>query len=150
MERNPKSDQPGPYVTPVKHDDTWGTPDALFATLHAEHGFTVDADALPHNAKLPRFWSPAEDGLKQSWDGERVFCNPPWSNVGPWVAKALSLSRGKVVLLLPSRTDRQWFHDLAWVAKITFLRGRLRFKAPEGRKQGSAREGALLAVIQRD
>jgi predicted nucleic acid-binding Zn ribbon protein len=33
-----------------------------------------------------------------------------------------------VVLLVPARTDTRWFHD--WVAnkaKVTFLRGRLRF-----------------------
>lgn len=143
----PKS---GPYVTPVKHDDTWATPQALYARLDREHGFSVDAAALPHNTKHPRFWGPTEDGLAQDWNGETVFVNPPWSNVAPWVAKALSLSCGKAVLVLPSRTDRQWFHDLlAAKAEIEFLKGRLRFVAPEGRRQGSAREGALVAVVRR-
>lgn len=63
------------------------TPASLFDPLHAEHRFTVDAAASPANAKLPRFWTLEDDALSRSWAGERVFCNPPYSDIRAWVEK---------------------------------------------------------------
>jgi hypothetical protein len=54
----------------------WATPQWLFDALHVRFGFTLDVCAIPENAKLPRFFSPAEDALVQSWQGERCFCPP--------------------------------------------------------------------------
>lgn len=51
----------------------WGTPQALFDKLNAEFCFTVDAAALPSNAKCSRFWSPEEDGLRQNWGGVKKY-----------------------------------------------------------------------------
>ena len=63
----------------AKDRDELGTPPELFESLHRRFHFTVDAAALPHNAKLARFWTPEDDGLERSWEGERVWCNPPYS-----------------------------------------------------------------------
>lgn len=68
-------------------DDRATTPE-FFAELHDRFGFTVDVAAEAHNAKLPRFHTPEQNGLTQSWNGERVFCNPPYSNIRPWIEKA--------------------------------------------------------------
>lgn len=90
-------------------DDRATTPED-FGKLHERFNFTVDACALPHNAKLPRFFSPAQDGLLQDWSGERVFCNPPYSNIEPWVIKARESGAELVVLLLPAnRTEQGWW-----------------------------------------
>ena len=51
----------------------WETPKELFDKLNKEFCFTVDAAALPTNAKCPRFWSPAEDGLQQNWGGAKKY-----------------------------------------------------------------------------
>ena len=110
--------------------DLWATPQAFFDTIHAEFGFTLDACALPENAKCARFYTPERDGLKQAWQGV-VWCNPPYGRViGQWVQKAHESAQAgaTVVLLLPARTDTRWFHDYIYNrAEIRFLRGRLKF-----------------------
>lgn len=109
----------------------------VFDPLHQRFGFTVDAAASPHNAKLPRFWTVEDDGLAQSWAGERVWCNPPYSRIRPWVEKATieAGGAGLVVMLLPAnRTEQGWWQDLIEPYRdrpggpsVEFLRGRMRF-----------------------
>ena len=111
----------------------WSTPPATFAELHAEFGFTLDPCATPENATCPIFYTKAEDGLAQSWDGQVVFMNPPYGReIGKWMQKAYdSWSQGgaTVVCLVPARTDTAWWHDYAMRGEIRFLRGRLKFGA---------------------
>src|SRR6185295_6484434 len=68
-------------------DDRATCPD-LFRRLHERFGFTVDVAASLTNRKVHRYYSIEEDGLSQSWAGERVWCNPPFSCIEPWVRKA--------------------------------------------------------------
>lgn len=108
--------------------DEWETPWDLFIDLHCEFGFTLDPCATHENAKCEKYFTIEDDGLAQSWDGERVFCNPPYGRqISKWVKKA-SESRGLVVMLLPARTDTVYFHDYIYGhAEIRFLRGRIKF-----------------------
>ena len=115
--------------------DERATPQEYFDLLHRRFRFTVDAAALPYNAKLERYWSPEDDGLAQDWRGERVWCNPPFSDIEPWVVKARDGGAELAVLLVPaSRTDLDWWHDhveperdRGGRLRVEFLRGRLRF-----------------------
>lgn len=119
-----------------KVDDRETDP-VVFHGLHERFQFTVDAAASEHNTKLPRFWSVEDDGLAQSWSGERVWCNPPYSNIRPWVEKASLLEADLAVLLLPAnRTEQGWWQDLVEPSRdlpggprVEFLRGRMRFIA---------------------
>lgn len=66
----------------------WATPQDLFDKLNREFRFTLDPAATKKNAKCKRFYTEKENGLEQSWKGERVFCNPPYGRViGDWVKK---------------------------------------------------------------
>ena len=59
-----------------------------------------------------------------------MFCNPPYGRkIGEWVRKGYEeAKRGAfVVMLLPARTDTQWFHDYCLNGEIRFIKGRLRF-----------------------
>lgn len=106
---------------------SWRTPRALFDALHRVFGFTMDGASEPGNGLLPRS-STAADPLP--WDGERVFCNPPWSNIRPFIEQATAAD--VAVLLVPARTNVAWFHralDLG--ATPRFFRGRPRFELPE-------------------
>lgn len=90
------------------------TPGWLFEQLHAEHGFDLDVAANAENAKLPAFFDLESDGLAQSWAGRRVWCNPPYSALAAWVAKAeAEAKRGAlVVMLLPAnRTEQRWWQN---------------------------------------
>lgn len=107
----------------------WETPHGIFDALHAEFNFTLDAAASKHNAKLPRYFTAEQNGLIQPWNGERVFCNPPYGRtLAKWVEKMATAEAEICVGLIPARTDTRYFHD--WIyghAEIRFLRGRLKF-----------------------
>lgn len=119
--------------------DDRGTDPELFAELDARFGFTIDVAAAAHNAKCDRFYDLEADGLTQSWRGERVWCNPPYSSIEPWVRKAQAtwLVGGAelIVMLLPAnRTEQRWWQDLVEPfrdrglgLRVEFLRGRRRF-----------------------
>src|SRR5688572_30561268 len=83
--------------------DDRATPPEWFAELQERFKFTLDAAAAAHNTKLPRYFNYEANGLAQSWAGERVWCNPPFSNLAAWVKKAHEESTGcpLIVLLLP-------------------------------------------------
>ncbi len=109
--------------------DMWATPQAFFDRYHKIHNFTLDVCATPTNAKCPRFFTEAEDALKQEWGGV-CWMNPPYGRgIGDWMRKAYesSLSGAKVVCLVPARTDTAWWHDYAVKGQIEFIRGRLKF-----------------------
>ena len=121
-----------------RKSDLWSTPQETFDALDREFNFTLDAAADETNHKCERFFSADEDGLKMDWGGQRVFCNPPYSNIKEWVKKcyeeALKLNT-IVVLLIPARTDTRYFHDyIIHRSEIRFIKGRLRF--------GEAKAGA--------
>jgi len=122
------------------HVDDRATPPEMFGPLDARFGFTVDAAALPHNTKCPVFWTPEDDGLKQSWAGHTVWCNPPFSNLLPWVQKAWRERDAEaVVMLVPAnRTEQGWWQDHVEpfrdrrgnVLQVEFVRRRVRFLSP--------------------
>lgn len=116
-------------LTSNKHD--WGTPPELFKRFDDEFHFTLDVCAIPENAKCPRFFTPADDGLSQSWKGERVWMNPPYGfEIRYWMNKAhREVGNGckLAVCLVPSRTDTEWWHRYAMKGEIRFLKGRFSF-----------------------
>lgn len=90
------------------------TPDEVFGPLHERFGFTVDAAAAPHNARCARYWTRADNGLLQPWDGERVWCNPPYSDMATWADKARRSAHYAelIVMLAPAnRTEQGWWQD---------------------------------------
>jgi phage N-6-adenine-methyltransferase len=105
----------------------WATPWRIFEMLNAEFHFDLDVCASAATATVPRFFE--WGALDLPW-GRRVWCHPPYGRgIGRWVEKGFRESRmgSLVVMLLPARTDTQWFHDYCLHGEIRFLRGRLCF-----------------------
>lgn len=76
----------GAYMPKAKTVE-WATPQKLFDELNAEFHFTLDPCSTDENHKCEKYYTIADDGLKQSWDGETVFCNPPYGHgLDKWVA----------------------------------------------------------------
>lgn len=140
--------------------DEWLTPLDLFERLNAKWNFTLDPCATPQGV-LPfmpinliyqtgfnpkqiaqgssRFF--ALSGLEFNWANQRVFCNPPYSAISDWVAKAHSHRHDAVtVMLIPSRTDTKYWHQYIQndALRVEFLPGRLKFRRPDGGKSTSA------------
>jgi site-specific DNA-methyltransferase (adenine-specific) len=110
-------------------------------------GFDLDPCATKANAKCARFFTKADDGLAQRWEG-KVFVNPPYGRDIPlWVRKAYeeSLRGALVVCLLPARTDTRWWQDYARRGQVWFLRGRLKF----GKAKNSAPFPSAVVIFGR-
>jgi phage N-6-adenine-methyltransferase len=129
----------------------WETPDVLWQGLHAEFNFDLDVAANAANAKTLQFISRTMDGLKHPWDGRRVWCNPPYKNIAPWVELGVTEAASKgttCVFLLPARTEQHWFRKaLHHSTEIAFFDGRIQFTPPHGVPASSNREGSLLVVF---
>ena len=128
------------YAGSTRHVDDRALPAEDFAKLNDRFRFTIDAAASDANAKLPRYFTEQNSGLEADWGGQRVYCNPPYSDIEPWCVKAWKETQAQlIVLLLPAnRTEQGWWQrqiepkrDRAFSPLITeFLPGRLRFLKP--------------------
>ena len=112
--------------------DMWSTPQKFYDKLNDEFNFTLDPCATKDNAKCDNFFTVDDDGLKQDWSGNIVFCNPPYGRaIKDWVKKSYEESlknNTTVVMLIPSRTDTIYFHEFIYSkAEIRFIKGRLKF-----------------------
>ena len=81
--------------------------------LYGPHDVDAAADPSGHNAHLPRFWSWLDSALEQDWAGLNVYCNPPYSNVGAFVIKALLARDARpttsgATLVVPDWPNRSW------------------------------------------
>ena len=128
----------------IKQD--WETPLDFFVSLNDEFNFTLDPCATKENAKCDKYYTQDDDGLSKSWQGERVFCNPPYGReIGKWVKKSSEEStHAQVVMLIPARTDTRYFHEYIYgKAEIRFIKGRLKF----GSSNNSAPFPSMIVIF---
>jgi phage N-6-adenine-methyltransferase len=105
------------------------TPLCVYVPLDAEFAFTLDPAASHENRKCLRYCTlegkfmrlsdgsyaklHEGNGLTVDWGPERVFLNPPFSRLRPWVEKAWDETEATVVMLLPNnRGEQPFFQDL--------------------------------------
>ena len=108
---------------PKSKSDDWETPDIVFKIIEKEFSFSKDQffDPCPLNYKL--------DALNIEWN-KINFVNPPYSLLKEFISKSIQESKTKIIiLLLPCKTDQQWFHDI-WKLRnhVYWFKGRLKFK----------------------
>lgn len=137
-------------------NDHWTTPKTLFNNLNALWGFTVDVACETETALCHKHYTPKEDGLMQDWSTETFWCNPPYSNLKPWLTKAsVSHKQGAAgLVLVPSRTDTRAFQNYAVpeCTCICFIKGRIKFGDPSApvdpeKKQNSAPFPSCIIVF---
>jgi len=123
-------------VMTSSNDLTWATPQVWFDSLDLEFDFTLDPCCVHETAKCTRHFTPAENGLVQSWAEETVFMNPPYGReVGVWMKKAYEEARDNmalVVCFVRASVDTEWWRRYASRAtEIRFPKGRVTFAGAE-------------------
>ncbi|EOP4091699.1 DNA N-6-adenine-methyltransferase [Escherichia coli] len=126
--------------------DDWRTPYRLFRNLHREFNFNLDGAATEHDTLLPRF---TDDISRQSWDGERVFCNPPYSDIPSFLIKASEADLA--VFLIPYRP-----HTTYWLKhlftnplchEIRILHRAVKYLPPAGHNGLAIRSPFASAIV---
>lgn len=141
--------------------DDWGTPQGFFDNLYKEFNFILDVCAEENNYKIQRYFTKEEDGLSKEWEGEIVFCNPPYSKrtkskpgQEDWIKKCYEqhMKYGiTVVMLIAARTDTIAFHDyILGKAEVRFLKGRLKFEINRKPSKEYATFPSMVVVYEKD
>jgi hypothetical protein len=115
----------------------WYTDELIINSTRKVLG-TIDLDPCSDpDRRIParRHFTAEDDGLSQSWEG-RVYLNPPYGrDLAEWIRKLREeypRAVKEAILLLPSRTDTEFFAMLAEFAScFCFIRGRLTFSGHE-------------------
>lgn len=129
--------------------DEWATPQNLFNNLAEEFGgFDLDVAATADNTKCMKFCDIEHSGLDADWAAKN-WCNPPYSDIKRWVAKARreQIRGNMTVMLIPARTDTAFFHDSIYGqpnVEIRFIRGRLKF----GDAKNSAPFPSMIVIFR--
>ena len=135
-----------------------GTPAWFIDVLtDATGGFDLDActrqQTEPHAIADHRF-TPADDGLAQSWFGT-VWVNPPFERgvIGKWAQKVWSEAQRDDVdhvymLLSGNSVSTGWFHDYIEAADYFYIpEGRLSFLYPEEDQTNGAPFATVIAIF---
>jgi phage N-6-adenine-methyltransferase len=140
------------------NDDTWTTPRDFYDKLHSEFNFSLDAAAIKSSALCDNWFGPdhdnpnLRDGLVMDWSqfasSKTVWLNPPYGrSIGLWTSKANFELRGgglTIVLLVPARTDTNWWHKDIIQHEVRFIKGRLKF----GNQKNSAPFPSAVVVMR--
>jgi hypothetical protein len=118
----------------VTGTDDYYTPSWVFDRMDID--FDLDVCSPPEGIPwIPaaRYFTQADDGLAQPWEG-RVWMNPPYSDVTPWVRRFIDHRHG--VMLLP--LAKSWWLNDVWSAAdavtVSDMGGEMHFHRPDSPK----------------
>ncbi|ETS31114.1 phage N-6-adenine-methyltransferase [Photorhabdus temperata] len=139
--------------TPKELKDKWQTPIEIFTALDIEFGFYLDAAADYENALCAHYLTERNNALNSEWISYgAIYCNPPYSDISPWVIKAAEQCRKQlqpVVMLVPADTSVGWFKlAMNSVDEIRIITGgRISFiNAGNGKEKKGNTKGSLLLI----
>jgi hypothetical protein len=139
---------------------TLASTDVHCRRLARVRSWTLDVAACRAAHLAARYFTKQASGLLRRWTG-RVWCNPPFSDIKPWVQKAWREAAHceVIAMLVPAvRTDLGWWHELVEpfrdgkphdrpaTLETHFLPGRPRFNRPDGKRPGSPPFGCVLLI----
>lgn len=142
--------------TPTEIRDLWQTPKFVFDYYDRRFGFDTDVAAswsnafLPHNHLGEQYSGMFLDALTESKWGDANWCNPPYSDITPWVKKAIDqMNEGRLtVMLIPADTSVKWFkYAYEHCTECHFISGRLSFINAETQKPVSGNNKGSVVFI---
>ena len=108
------------------------TPDEIFLPLKQEFDISLDVAASSKNNKCDEYYTKEMDAFTKDWD-KAFWMNPPWGrDLKKWVQRAseqVKIHGVTGVLLLPVRTNTQWWHKyiINENQEVRFLKGEIKF-----------------------
>ena len=139
--------------------DSYETPPEVFERLDRQFNFGFDVCANDDTAKCLDYWTKKDDALSKNWAKDigdplswkrTIWCNPPYSDIGPWVDKAIEAQANGVctVMLVMADTSVGWFdRGRERCSEVIFITGgRLSFYL-NGVKQSGNNKGSLIFVF---
>lgn len=117
---------------PIEGSDGWCTPKWLAEALGA---FDLDpcSNARSHmiaplTCGMGIEFGSRRCGLEFDWRTSKVFCNPPYSDVGPWAAKLAAHEGPWVALLKLDPTTKWWATLMTASPTVAPFRKRIKFE----------------------
>lgn len=143
----------------VRGNDNFQTPEHLFKQLNDIFNFTLDAACTTENCRCSKgfYHDQGIDALNISWEQERVFCNPPFSQKAAFIEKAYNeVINGDCpvcVMVIPSNCqDSKAFQK--FIKKNFFfetLSGRVAFIDPETKQPMKGNNsGTTIVYFKKD
>jgi phage N-6-adenine-methyltransferase len=135
--------------TPVNIRDLWQTPLEIFGVLDIEFWFTHDVAASRDNTLRCAYFTENNSAFDNEW-GVSNWCNPPYSDIPPWVEKAIEQhKKGRTtVMLVPADTSVKWFkRAYESCNEVRFISGRISFVNAETQKPVNGNnKGSVLFI----
>lgn len=138
-----------------QNKDQYATPQKLFDKLNREFEFSFDICAQPETAKCYPFLTENDDALSKLWyslvvPNDYIWCNPPYSNITPWIEKAAEaqVNGVGVVMLVMCDPSVGWFkRAIETVSEVRFIiGGRVSF-VKDGEPQKGNNKGSVIFVF---
>lgn len=139
----------GSHHSAVPRSDDWLTPQPILDLLHP---FDTDPCASIHQPTpigVAHNWTIVDDGLTAPWEG-RVWLNPPYSEVTPWMARMAVHGNG--LALVFARTETRWWQEWVWphAHSVLFLASRIAFVEGHTQRLAAHNAGGPSALIAYD
>ena len=133
------------HLRKITINDEWITPSNVYSMGNQKSGIKPDLDAAAtkSNKLCINYFSKENSALDQDWKCKSgVFCNPPYSMVEKFVAKAVEQNQKlniDILMLTFAKTDTKWFNTHVydeqqdrWLAEFKPIRSRIRFLDSNG------------------
>lgn len=140
------------YNNKTAHGDERRTPDYFFKYLNRWCGpFDVDLAATYRNTKCEYYYDKSVNALSVSWHKEfpkgAGFLNPPFSNIDPWIDKAIEeATKGFVttmIMEIPNGEIRQE-KIFNFATHFTWITGRIPYCTPDGVQEAGHKRGSCF------
>lgn len=134
-------------MTPDNIKDEWRTPIEVFRFAESVVGrMQYDSACTRENAlALPIYLD--GDAFSCEWV-RTVWCNPPYSNIEPWIDKAIESEKAITAMLIPSPNGEGRYKKLIAHSHEIAIAGRLAFINPlTGKPVSGNTRGSSLFIV---
>lgn len=141
-------------TTKFKDRDYWETPDYLYNWIDKRYGIEIDLACTSENCKAANGFYADKDWNAFDYEWGKLanvgFCNPPYSDIDPWLNKALNerdMYDFTTVFVIPMPNGERRDSMIFQADRLWFIRDRISFIHADIKKVGPGNtRGTIIAV----